>query len=142
MCSQRTFTGQVDDLKNADLLVDNIGQLCTLHAGELDGRGPRRREGMSELGVIDDASMVVGFGKILATGSTADIRDALTRAGGLPDDASTIDARGRAVLPGFVDPHTHSVFGKTRQDEYERRIQGQIEWESQQAGEGDIQQPE
>ena len=36
-----------------------------------------------------------------------------------------VDAGGMAVIPGFVDPHTHTIFGKTRQDEYERRIKGE-----------------
>jgi imidazolonepropionase len=40
-------------------------------------------------------------------------------------DACEVDAEGRCVVPGWVDPHTHAVFGRTRQDEYERRLRGE-----------------
>ncbi len=42
----------------------------------------------------------------------------------LPDDAEVVDARGRAVLPGFVDAHAHPVFGGDRVDEFELRAGG------------------
>ena len=36
----------------------------------------------------------------------------------------TVDAGGRAVIPGFVDSHTHLVFGGDRADEFEARMSG------------------
>ncbi len=39
--------------------------------------------------------------------------------------AESIDAEGRAVVPGFVDAHTHAVFGKARPDEFGRRLVGE-----------------
>jgi len=47
-----------------------------------------------------------------------------------------VDAKSHAVIPGFVDPHTHTVFGKTRQDEYERRVKGETYLEIAAAGGG------
>jgi imidazolonepropionase len=44
--------------------------------------------------------------------------------------------QGCAVIPGFVDPHTHAVFGRTRQDEYERRIRGETYLQIAAAGGG------
>ncbi len=62
--------------------------------------------------------MLVRDGIIVATGASDEI------AGGLPSDIEVIDARGRAVLPGFVDAHAHPVFGGNRVDEFEMRSRG------------------
>ena len=121
----RTLSGPAGDLKGVDLVVKNIGQLCTLDDPLLDGLGPRRREGMSSLGLVQDGVLLACGGRVLATGSQQEIQAEIARAGGLPASAEVVDAGGRAVVPGFVDPHTHTVFGKTRQDEYERRIRGE-----------------
>src|SRR5262249_21901192 len=42
----------------------------------------------------------------------------------LTPDATVIDARGGAVVPGFVDPHTHAVFAGDRREELRRRLAG------------------
>jgi imidazolonepropionase len=119
-----------------DLLVENVGQLCTLDVPELDEQGPRRRAGMSELGLLTGAALAIGAGRILAVGSSSGIRAAVEQSGGLSAAATVVDARGRAVIPGYVDPHTHTVFGRTRQDEYERRIKGETYLEIAAAGGG------
>src|SRR4051812_14744783 len=62
--------------------------------------------------------MLVGDGRIRAVGARAAIERLL------PDHAPVVDAGGRAVLPGFVDAHTHPVFAGTRADEYEQRAAG------------------
>jgi imidazolonepropionase len=41
-----------------------------------------------------------------------------------PNSAHIIDCTNKTVLPGFVDAHTHPVFGKTREDEFMMRIEG------------------
>jgi len=43
----------------------------------------------------------------------------------LPRGTETIDARGRVVMPGFVDAHTHLVFGGSRLNDFERRARGE-----------------
>ena len=50
--------------------------------------------------------------------------------------AKTIDAGGRVVLPGWVDPHTHAVFSRYRSDEYEARIRGEGYLEIERRGGG------
>jgi imidazolonepropionase len=55
---------------------------------------------------------------------------------GIASNAVRIDARGCAVVPGFVDPHTHIVFGGTRGDELEQRLDGATYAEIAAAGGG------
>jgi len=119
-----------------DTLVVNIGQLCTLHDPDTDAVGPRRRGAMSELGIVSDAALAIGQGRILATGPQAEVVAQLWGEAGVPSAVELVDAGGCAVIPGFVDPHTHTVFGKTRQDEYERRIKGETYLEIAAAGGG------
>ena len=61
---------------------------------------------MSDLHVIDHGTVVIENGIITAVGKTADVW-----AGSAQTGFKTIDATGKAVLPGFVDSHTPSVFG-------------------------------
>jgi imidazolonepropionase len=51
-------------------------------------------------------------------------------------DAEKIDSKNYLALPGFVDPHTHPVFFKTREEEFEMRIQGKTYEEIAAAGGG------
>lgn len=62
--------------------------------------------------------MLVIDGVIAAIGHSDEIARAL------PNDMEMIEARGRLVLPGFVDAHAHPVFGGSRVDEFEMRAQG------------------
>ena len=137
--SARMTPGTPDGLPAVDLLVTGIGQLCTVHDPDLDGQegsGPRRREGMSSLGIIEGAALAVGGGKILACGPEVEVLASLFAGSAIPSTVEVIHADGRSVIPGFVDPHTHTVFGRTRQDEYERRIQGETYLEIAAAGGG------
>ncbi len=117
------------------LLVRNISQLCTVDDQQLQGEGPRRREAMQNLGLFSDAAIVVADDFIAAVGPEAEIVERLFPQGA-PGNLEVVDAGGKAVVPGFVDPHTHTVFGKTRQDEYERRIKGETYLEIAAAGGG------
>ncbi|HVF71965.1 MAG TPA: imidazolonepropionase [Chthoniobacterales bacterium] len=96
--------------------------VAVLHATQLVTlAGPARpRAGleMRELGIISDGAMLVDDGRIVAVGSSQEIERAL------PEGCEVINASGRCVLPGFVDAHTHPVFGGSRVDEFELRAQG------------------
>jgi imidazolonepropionase len=105
----------------AELLVTGIGQLCSVADAALDRRGPRRGRGMEELGICKQAALAAGRGRVLAVGPENSVLEAIE----LRSDTQRIAVEGRAVVPGFVDPHTHAVFGRTRQDEFERRIRGE-----------------
>jgi imidazolonepropionase len=73
---------------------------------------------MRELAIIAEGGMVIEDGRIERIGRSGEIEKAL------PTGAQIIDATGKVVLPGFVDAHTHPVFGGNRVDEFEMRIRG------------------
>ncbi|HYG58444.1 MAG TPA: amidohydrolase family protein, partial [Symbiobacteriaceae bacterium] len=87
-----------------DLLIINAGELVTM-AG-----GPRRGPAMKDVGVIKNAALAAYQGSIYDVGSTEEV---LARVQTGPT-TRIIDARGRAVIPGFVDPHTHLCFAGDR----------------------------
>ncbi len=113
------------DGRPLDVIVTGIAQLCTVHEPALDAQGPRRREGLGALGLVGGAALAVRDGRIVATGAEADLLRELAQGAPVAASTRTVDARGHAVIPGFVDPHTHTVFGRWRQDEYERRVRGE-----------------
>jgi imidazolonepropionase len=125
-----------EGIPQVDLLVVGVGQLCTVHDPALEARGPRRRDGMGELGIVEGAALAVADGAVVATGPEEEVRAHLFPDGSIADTVEVFDARGACVVPGFVDPHTHAVFGRTRQDEYERRIRGETYLEIAAAGGG------
>lgn len=90
-------------------------QLVTLAGSKC----PRVAAEMRELAVIEDGGMLIDSGKIVAAGKSEEIGKEL-RAG-----TETVDARGRVVMPGFVDAHTHLVFGGNRLNDFERRSRGE-----------------
>ncbi len=98
------------------LLVRNISRLATCGIGAVARRGAA----LGDAVVIERAAVLCDGAKIVAAGDETDVL-LITGA----QNAEAIDARGCAVIPGFVDAHTHPVFARTRHDEYERRIRGE-----------------
>ena len=84
------------------IAIDNIGLLVTNDPGLGDG----------PLGIVRDASLVLGGGRVLAVEGE----------GALADER--LDAGGRCVIPGFVDSHTHLVFAGDRAAEFVARMAG------------------
>ena len=68
--------------------------------------------GAGQLGIVRDASLVTDGAKVLAVG----------RRGLLADER--VDVEGRAVIPGFVDSHSHLVFAGDRSEEFAARMAG------------------
>jgi imidazolonepropionase len=97
-----------------DVLIHNIGQLCTVPAH--DG-GPQRGHRLGDLGLLENAAVAVQDGKIAAIGPGSALRERYAA-------TTMIDAGGQLVTPGLVDPHTHVIFAGERSGEFEQRIAG------------------
>ncbi len=114
-------------MQTVDLLIRNIGQLATVA-----GQGPRVGPAASELGIIEGGAVAAIDGRIVAAGSEPEVLGAVAPGA----NAVVIDAGGAVVTPGFVDPHTHAVFARTREDEFAMRIEGRSYEEIAAAGGG------
>jgi len=101
------------------LLLANIGQLLTLQ-GE---NAPRRRRALLETGLIEDAAILCGGGKVLATGKQRELlRDPWLKTN--RRKVQEFDCERGVVLPGLIDCHTHPVFAEPRLVDFEKRIAG------------------
>jgi len=95
-----------------DLLVQNASQLLTVAA-----QGPQAGARMGELSMVPDGAVAISRGRIVKVGPTREVRrDVRAR--------RVLNASGRVVLPGFVDPHTHLIFAGSRVGEFEMRVSG------------------
>jgi imidazolonepropionase len=99
---------------NRNIIIKNASQLVTC-----SGFKAKRGEAMSDLQIINDGAVVIKQGIIRGVGKTRDTLSDVDESG-----FSVIDARGKAVLPGFVDSHTHFVFGGYRAEEFSWRLRG------------------
>lgn len=111
------------------LWIKHAAQLVTV-AG---GKGPRIGAEMSELGLIEDGSVWVENGEIKAVGTTAELE---AQFGEWAEDADVYEAKGRLVTPGLIDPHTHFVYGGSREKEFEMRLEGASYMDIMNAGGG------
>ena len=100
---------------SADFLVRNIGRLFTLA-----GPAPRTGTALREPAAQEAAALAAWAGRITWIGSEADVSREVVLAPG----AMTVDAEGAAVVPGFVDAHTHLAFAGDRDEEIRQRLAG------------------
>jgi len=104
-------------------IIYNISQ-CVTMAG-----GPRRGKRLSEPAILEDAAIAILDDKILELGDSNELLSRYPL-------AERFDASGMAVVPGFVDPHTHLVWAGDRANEFEMRLQGKTYMEIMAAGGG------
>ena len=107
------------------MLIHSCSQLLTLSGG------PQRGLDLGQLHIIPNGAVLWRGETIAAVGPTPELRAAY------PDEPA-LDAGGRVVLPGFVDPHTHLVWAGDRAAEFELRLQGRTYLEILAAGGGII----
>lgn len=96
------------------LLIKNAAELITCC-----GQAPKKGLAMNDIGIIADGALVIEDGTIQDAGTTAAVLGRINE-----DDYEVIDASGKCVMPGFVDSHTHFVFGGYRPEEFFWRLNG------------------
>ena len=107
-----------------DLLIHNARQLLTIASPS-----PKTGPAMSDLGLIEDGALTIKDGRIALVGKSSEVR-------AQAEARKKVDACGRVVMPGLVDPHTHLVFAGSRVDEFEMRLKGATYLEIMAAGGG------
>ncbi len=96
-------------METVDLLIKNAGELLTLQGAPV----PRTRQQLDHLAILPGGSVAIDEGRIVEVGRTLHF---MAR--------EVIDAAGKTVLPGFVDPHTHVVFSGSREFELDMKLKG------------------
>lgn len=112
------------------ILIKNANEVITLKSNV---QGPRTKEQMREIEVVENGSVLIEEDRIIAVGAfeqlAVDFLDLVKR-------ADIIDATGKIVMPGLVDCHTHLVHGGTREQEFNMRLNGSTYMEIMNAGGG------
>jgi imidazolonepropionase len=100
---------RVIQLETVDILILDADELVTLKGPNR----PRTKGEMDEISIIKKGCVAIKDGVIVEVGR--DLRY---------DAERTFDARGKTVMPGFVDPHTHLVFAGSREFELDMKLRG------------------
>ena len=113
------------------LVIENAAELVTPI-----GRSALCGHDMAKLRFVKNGAVLCYDDEILAVGTTSEIEKKLAEC--TPDalDVERINAEGKTILPGYVDPHTHFIFGGYRQDEFQMRLRGATYMEIMEAGGG------
>ena len=92
-----------------DILIKNANELVTIK-GE---NKPRTKKEISNLSIINSGSIAIKDGNIIEIGKNLKYKA-----------EKIIDAKGKTVMPGFIDPHTHLVFAGSREFELDWKLKG------------------
>jgi imidazolonepropionase len=112
-------------MKN-NMIIKNASQLVTC-----SGFKAKQGKAMSDLHIIDNGAVVIENGVITAVGRSGEVLEDFNES-----EFKVIDATGKAVLPGFVDSHTHFVFAGYRAEEFSWRLGGEDYMEIMKCGGG------
>ncbi|MFH1100975.1 MAG: imidazolonepropionase [Methanobacteriota archaeon] len=96
-------------METVDILIKNAQELITLKGPNR----PRIKDELKNLSIIPHGSIAIHDSRVIAVGKHL-----------LYKGEITVDASGKTVMPGFVDPHTHLVFAGSREFELEMKLQG------------------
>jgi imidazolonepropionase len=99
----------------ASLIIEHLDGLWPV-----SGPAPRAGARQADHAVIADGAVACDGAEIVAVGTTGEVRARIQVTG----STYVIDGRGRALVPGFVDAHTHVVFAGDRREELQRRLAG------------------
>ena len=106
-----------------DLIIHSASQMLTLRGD------PQRGSSLGDLHIIEDGGLAIKDGMIAGVGKSVEIENSF-------DADEVLDARGRVLLPGFIDPHTHLIWAGDRAGEFELRVRGASYMEIMAAGGG------
>ncbi|KQU21979.1 imidazolonepropionase [Bacillus sp. Leaf13] len=98
--------------------IKRASQVVTVKGGSKE---PKRGQAMSDIGIIENGSVIIEDGTITFVGSDVEAEQYISTIDG---KVSTIDASGKVLTPGLIDPHTHLVFAGSREKELEMRLNG------------------
>ncbi len=112
-----------------DMLLTNIGQVATL---EGNSEHPKTGADLGELSIIESGAIAMKDGIITAVGPTAEVLAHITEMPDLPP----IEFPNMLATPGFVDSHTHLVFGGSRENDFAMKLAGKTYMEILDAGGG------
>lgn len=115
------------EMPRADFVVQGSSELVTCA-----GAAPFAGEDQASVGVVERGALAACRGEVVWVGPES----SLDREVEVEPGAVRIDVQGRAVLPGFVDAHTHLVWGGSREDELAKRLAGATYSEIAAAGGG------
>ncbi len=96
-------------MENVDLLIKNANELVTLSGPSR----PRVKNEMNDLSIIKKGDIAIKDGLIFDVGKNLKYKS-----------EKKIDAKGKTVIPGFVDPHTHLIFSGSREFELDMKLKG------------------
>ena len=96
-------------METVDILIKNANEIITLKGSNK----PRIKDEMNNLSIIEKGSIAIKDGIIFDIGKNLEYKS-----------EKIIDAKGKTVMPGFVDPHTHLVFAGTREFELGLKLKG------------------
>ncbi|MDF0725579.1 imidazolonepropionase [Cytobacillus sp. S13-E01] len=112
------------------IFIRHANQLITL---KNSSSAPLKGNEMNELHIIEDGSVWLEHGIIQAVGTDKEVAELFQER---LEEAYVIDATGKIVTPGLVDPHTHLVHAGSRENEFNMRLQGATYMEIMNAGGG------
>ncbi|MFW9767458.1 MAG: imidazolonepropionase [Candidatus Thorarchaeota archaeon] len=112
-----------------DILLTNIGQIATL---EGYSEKPKTGEEMNEVSIIENGAIAIKDGKIVAVGTTKEVLSEVSEDPDLP----SIEFPEMLAVPGFIDSHTHLVFGGSRENDFAMKLAGKTYLEILEAGGG------
>ncbi len=96
-------------METVDILIENANEIITLKGQNK----PRIKQEMNNLGILKKGPIAIKDGLIVAVGKNLKYKS-----------ETVIDAKGKTVMPGFVDPHTHVVFAGSREFELDMKLRG------------------
>lgn len=95
------------------IIIKNASELVTCR-----GKAPKHGKDMSDIGLINKGCLVIENDIIIDVGNDSILKKYDEK------QYQIIDATNKAVLPGFIDSHTHLIFGGYRADEFSWRLKG------------------